>query len=93
VPSLRSGSIINGVGALSRTTRDDGAAIMICARCGERESLYGRDPANQVRYTEWPVHIDRLVEEERQLITFFRNSELTMMEINPVEEDLGLGAE
>jgi hypothetical protein len=70
------GRTLGGGGlAVSRVTRDDGADVMICNRCGEREGLYG-EPENQIPLTAWPVPIDRLVDEERALITMFREGTL-----------------
>ena len=54
-------------GVLSRTSRDDGTPILVCARCGERESLYGDDPAAPP-VTEWPLPAERLAQEEERLI-------------------------
>jgi hypothetical protein len=86
------GETIGGTGlAASRVTRDGGADVMICSRCGERESLYGRDPARQIPLSDWPVSIDRLVEEERHLITRARDSEFRVLPANELtanpEED------
>lgn len=71
-------------GALSRTTRDEGAPVEVCPRCGEREALYGRDPADQVPFVEWPVSLGRLVEEERALLTFKREGQFTMLSANEI---------
>ncbi len=55
--------VLDSDNALSRTTRDDGAEILVCTRCGERESLYGYDAADQIPFTEWPVAVEILVRE------------------------------
>ena len=74
-----------GQGALSRTTRGEGAPVEVCSRCGEREALYGRNPDDQIQLTDWPVSIDRLVEEERSLLTFRRAGEfMTARSINEI---------
>ena len=56
------------MGALSRVPRDDGAEVLVWPRCGEREALYGYDPAEQAALADWPVSVDQLLEEERVLI-------------------------
>jgi hypothetical protein len=61
-----------GKGALSRTVRDDGVAIEVCPRCGERESLDGDDPADQIPFTAWPVAVEQLVDEDLRLIELKR---------------------
>jgi hypothetical protein len=65
--------------ACSRVTRDEGADVYICARCGERESLAGR----AVPLVDWPISVDDLVAEERGLIERFRSSEIALI---PVDE-------
>ena len=58
---------LGGGGAcLSRTTRDEGAGIMVCNRCGARESLYGYDSANQMPFAAWPMTISRLLRRRRR---------------------------
>ncbi len=54
-------------GVLSRTSRDDGTLILVCARCSQRESLYGDDPATPP-ITQWPLPPERLAQEEERLI-------------------------
>jgi hypothetical protein len=68
-----------GFGAESRVTRDGGATVEICSRCGERESLYGRNPLEQIPLADWPVPISQLLEEERALITMKREGEFRML--------------
>jgi uncharacterized protein YlaI len=51
-------------GALSRTTRDDGAEILVCSECGSREALYGREPEEQPHFTEWPLSRERIEKED-----------------------------
>jgi hypothetical protein len=72
-----------GKGALSRTTRDGGAEIEVCPRCGTREGLYGYDPAKQPPITDWPLSPDVLGEEERRLIAQFQQSEIVVATITP----------
>jgi hypothetical protein len=74
-PRCAGAVIINGVGAISRATRGDGAPIIICARCGERESLYERDPARQIPFTAWPVDIETILAEEENVIHRYRNGQ------------------
>jgi hypothetical protein len=77
-----------GRGALSRTTRDeDGADVEVCSRCGARESLYGYDEANQVPLTEWPLSVDRLVEEERALIARSQAAEMGVIGADELDVD------
>lgn len=78
-PRCEAAVIREGFGALSRVTRDEGAPVMVCDRCGERESLYGRDPAGQIPMTDWPVPVETLVTEEHVLITRFRESEFAVI--------------
>jgi hypothetical protein len=52
--------------------RDDGVAIEVCPRCGERESLDGDDPADQIPFTAWPVAVEQLVDEDLRLIELKR---------------------
>ena len=70
---------------LSRTTRDEGARVEVCPRCGDREALYGYNPVNQVPLTDWPLSIVTLVQEERHLLTRYRNTRLSLMTITPGE--------
>jgi hypothetical protein len=82
---LRDMLIVNGIGAVSRTTRDDGAEITVCPRCGEREAMSGDDPAGQVPFTAWPVEVEQLLWEEEALIRFYRASSIERLEISPDE--------
>ncbi len=79
--------------ALSRTTRDEGAAVMICTRCGERESLHGRDPAQHVPLVDWPVPVEDLVEEERLLLTRERMSRLALIALDELTDEEEGGAD
>lgn len=45
----------------------------ICSRCSEREALYGPNPAKQIPFTEWPLSMDVLLEEERRLLRQYRS--------------------
>ena len=76
--------IIGHTGALSRTTRDEGAAVTICDRCGERESLYGRRP-DQIPFVDWPVSIERLLAEEEALIRRVREGEIGWLATDEIE--------
>src|SRR5438309_1621474 len=42
-----------GRGAVSRTTRDYGADVETCGRCGSREATYGYDGAGLPPLTDW----------------------------------------
>lgn len=74
-PRCEAAAIVTGNGALSRVTRDDGAPVTVCDRCGQREGLYG-GAADQIQLAGWPVPVDRLLAEERCLIDLFRGAEL-----------------
>src|SRR5438046_1753596 len=69
---LEVGPTVNGYlrGALSRATRDDGAApVFVCSRCGSREAVRQfclKPPI--IPLTEWPVETDLLLDEERVLL-------------------------
>jgi uncharacterized C2H2 Zn-finger protein len=65
---------VSKLGALSRVARDDGAEVLVCPRCGDREALYGYDPAQQIPLAEWLVSVERLLAEERALIEQWRRS-------------------
>jgi hypothetical protein len=74
-------------GALSRATRDDGAPIEICSRCGEREAIREADGADYISVTDWPLSVDDLVAEERALITSARSSEISLENISPEQAE------
>lgn len=78
-------ALVTGVGALSRVTRDGGAEVLICDRCGQREGLYGREPAEQIPLDDWPVPVETLVAEEALLIRMFRESPLAMIPVGDIE--------
>ena len=78
-------AIITTSGALSRTTRDAGAPVTVCDRCGQREGLYGRDVEAQIPLSEWPVPIETLLREEEALIRRFRESELVMLRADDID--------
>lgn len=84
-PRCEAAVILGRSGALSRVTRDGGAEIIICDRCGQREGLYGRDPANQIPITDWPVAVATLLEEEEHLIRSFRASEIAMLPADQID--------
>lgn len=65
-----------GHGGLSRTTRDEGAEVEVCPHCDEREAIYGYNPEEQILFSDWPVSVDRLLEEERVLIEWYRTATL-----------------
>jgi hypothetical protein len=44
----------------------------VCARCGERERLYGDDPADQIPFTAWPIPVEQLVDEDFRLLEIKR---------------------
>ncbi len=71
------------IGAVSRTTRDDGPAVLVCTRCGEREATYGHDPTKQVPLSAWPLEIDQLLAEERSLLEFDRRATIIQPTIEP----------
>jgi hypothetical protein len=56
-------------------------------RCGEREGLYGYDPAGQAPLADWPVSVDQLVAEERALIERMRSGTFEMMRADEIEID------
>jgi hypothetical protein len=49
---------------LSRTTRDGGARVMVCDRCGGKEADYLFAGQPLVPMTEWPLDDDRFAAEE-----------------------------
>jgi hypothetical protein len=71
-----------GVGrARSRATRDQGQAdIFVCARCGEREALRESRLGEVIPFTEWPLSVDALLEEERLLIEIHRPAKRSSLE-------------
>jgi hypothetical protein len=71
------------IGTPSRTTRDDGPAVLVCTRCGEREATYGNDPTKQVPLSAWPLEIDQLLAEERTLLEFDRRTTIAQQTIQP----------
>jgi uncharacterized C2H2 Zn-finger protein len=64
----------NDMGTVSRTTRDDGAEIHVCARCGLAEALRGVYGLRMIGFDEWPLEIDDLLTEEMARILQFRRS-------------------
>ena len=58
-----------GLLSVSRTTRDEGAEILVCNRCGKREAFAGLVP-----YADWPLSLDALLDEERVVLTAERES-------------------
>ncbi len=57
------------LGALSRTTRDEGAPITVCPDCGSREAMvveYGEEyEVSLPSYTDWPLSVEELLAEDR----------------------------
>src|SRR4051812_49518500 len=90
-PRCRAAVFEAGRGALSRTTRDEGAEIEVCSRCGVRESLYGYDPAAQPPFTEWPLPPEELADEELKLIASEQRSEIRVMTMTPDDARKMLG--
>jgi hypothetical protein len=73
------------VGALSRVARDEGAEIIICPECGQREAMLryvGQDPPT---LTEWPLSIDQLLAEDRVRYTLSQHASMSTMRIGPDE--------
>jgi hypothetical protein len=71
------------IGALSRVMRDEGAEIIVCPECGQREAMLqyvGREPPN---FTEWPLSVDQLLAEDRVRYTLFQQAPTSRMEIGP----------
>lgn len=69
-------------GALSRTTRDEGAEILVCNRCGTREA-HMEGVGRLAPITEWPLSVDALLDEERVVLTFDQNADITFETITP----------
>ena len=69
------------LGSLSRTTRDAGASIMVCEKCGRAEAF------NAVPFTEWPLSIDDLMAEEGVLINRFRTSTIVTLSLDDLTTD------
>jgi hypothetical protein len=80
-----------GRGALSRTTRDEGADVKVCPRCGERETLYGYDPIKAPPLTDWPLSAKRLADEEFNLISGDQRSNMMVAAITPEDAQRMLG--
>jgi hypothetical protein len=78
--------------ALSRTTRDDGADIYVCLRCGAREA-YMEMRGELVPFTEWPLSVEQLVAEERIALTFEQAASIELMTITPDDAREMLGEE
>ena len=78
-------AVITTSGALSRTTRDTGAPVYVCDRCGQREGLYGRGDA-QIPLSDWPVPVETLLREEEALIRMFRDSEIVMLRAGDITD-------
>jgi hypothetical protein len=73
------------VGALSRAARDEGAEVIICPECAQREAILryvGQDPPN---LTEWPLSIDQLLAEDRVRYTLSQHASMSTMRIGPDE--------
>jgi hypothetical protein len=62
--------------ARSRATRDEGADIFVCSRCGEREERRESQLGQLISFADWPLAVDALLEEERLLIEWYRSVEL-----------------
>jgi len=62
-PRCRARPILD-LGALSRTTRDDGAEIVVCGHCGDLEA-FTEEGGWLAPFTEWPLSPERLAAEER----------------------------
>ncbi len=70
--------------ALSRTTRDGGAEIDVCAHCGDLEAL--ADAAGDLApITDWPLSPDRLAAEERRWYSFAQAATFTVETFGPEE--------
>ena len=82
-PRCEAARIANGVGALSRATRDDGPGITVCPRCGEREAHRQHATGEVIPFTEWPVSVDDLLDEERAVIEFGRSARWALAWITP----------
>jgi hypothetical protein len=84
----------DNIGALSRVVCDQGAEIIVCPECGQREAMLqyvGQEPPN---FTEWPLSVDQLLAEDRVRYTLFRQASTSRMEIGPQEaRDLLEGGE
>lgn len=74
-------------GALSRATRDEGAEVLVCPRCGSREAMRDMHGWPRVPLTEWPVTIDELLREERALLEHERRSEIVIVEVTPEQAE------
>jgi hypothetical protein len=78
-------AILGDHGALSRVTRDHkGAPVIVCNRCGERESLYGREPQDQIQLADWPVSIEQILVEEEILLRRVREGEIRWLSADEI---------
>ncbi len=62
------------LGPLSRVARDEGAEVIVCPDCGEREAhraLAGWEP---ISFADWPLSIDELLREDRLRYEFARDA-------------------
>jgi hypothetical protein len=76
------------VGAASRAARDEpGPLVNICDRCGMRESLYGYEPSGQIPLVEWPLSVEQLLEEERDLLARERASGVARLSLDELDQE------
>jgi hypothetical protein len=91
MPSLCDAEVFEvGRGAVSRVTRDDGAEVEICPRCGEREALREAELPGAGAWpplVDWPLSIEDLLDEERALLELRRRSKLDVVTIDPETAD------
>jgi hypothetical protein len=84
----------DNIGAQSRVARDEGAEIIVCPECGQREAILlyvGQEPPN---FTEWPLSVDQLLAEDRVRYTLSQHAAMSAMKIGPAEaRDLLKGSE
>jgi hypothetical protein len=82
-PRCESAILVDGQGALSRVTRDEGADVEVCSRCSEREAWREALGWPEMPLTSWPVDVEELLREERILLTRYRRGELATETITP----------
>ena len=69
-----SGAILRHGGLSS--ARAAGEPVRICGRCTERELVYDHRDERPRAVGEWPLDIETLLVEERELIEMYRRSQL-----------------
>jgi hypothetical protein len=82
--------LILDLGALSRTTRDDGAGITVCGHCGTLEAV-AEEAGQLAPFTDWPLSPEQLAAEERAWYAMAQKSDLYIARIDPDDARRMLG--